>query len=33
MRRGPNNRIYGGCYEPFPAAPVFLTGGSSIRSF
>jgi hypothetical protein len=33
MRRGPNNRIYGGCYEPFPAAPVFLTGGSSIRGF
>lgn len=31
MRRGPNARIVAGAFDPWPVAPSFLTGGSSIR--
>ncbi len=31
MRTGPNTRIYAGCYDPWPVAPSWATGGSSVR--
>jgi len=31
LRSGPDNRIYAGCYDPFPAAPAWLTGSSQLR--
>lgn len=32
LRSGPMNRIYGGCYEPFPVLPYWLSGASSLRT-
>lgn len=31
LRVGPNTRIYAGCYDPWPVAPSWATGGSSVR--
>jgi len=31
LRAGLDDRIYAGCYDPYPAAPAYLTGASAIR--